>query len=526
MTDTAMAEQPHMFSENIRNKVKTATEIAGILGDRPRAKKAIMCHGTFDMVHPGHVRHLSYAKSKADILVVSLTADVHVKKAQYRPFVPQDLRAINLAALEMVDFVVIDQDAKPLKNLAEIKPDYFAKGYEYVDGKVDPRTQEEIDVLNQFGGEFIFTPGDVVYSSSAIIEDEPPELSVEKLTMLLSAENVSFADLHNALDQSRGVKVHVIGDTIIDSYTQTTLIGGNTKTPTFSVRYEGRTDFLGGAGIVAKHLEAAGADVTFTTVLGDDEWRDFVTEDLAKTNVTLDAIIDPTRPTTQKNAIVAGGYRLLKIDTLDNRSISDGIRTQIEERIRSLGADVVAFSDFRHGIFNRATIPNLISAIPDGVFRVADSQVATRWGNILEFKGFDLITPNEREARFSLGDQDSVIRPLALKLFEQAECGTLMLKMGERGMITYRAIPEAYEDHRAFFVLDSFADHVLDAVGSGDALLAYGTLALKAAGNPLIASILGAIAAAVECEHDGNIPVTPDHVREKLQRLERRARFS
>ena len=80
-----------------------------------------MCHGVFDLVHPGHIRHLLYAKSKADILVASLTADLHIAKANYRPFVPQELRALNLAALEMVDYVLIDEEATPLRNLALIQ---------------------------------------------------------------------------------------------------------------------------------------------------------------------------------------------------------------------------------------------------------------------------------------------------------------------------------------------------------------------------------------------------------------------
>ena len=71
-------------------------------------------------------------------------------------------------------------------------------------------------------------------------------------------------------------------------------------------------------------------------------------------------------------------------------------------------------------------------------FRVADSQVASRWGNILEFKGFDLITPNEREARFALADQDSGVRPLAAKLHEEADCKTVILKLGDRGVLTCR----------------------------------------------------------------------------------------
>jgi|GEM_PF-25172 len=90
-----------------KRKIKTREELRAIIGPRPRVKKVIMCHGTFDLVHPGHIRHLIYAKSKADILVTSLTTDQHISKANFRPFVPEALRAMNLAALEIVDYVVI-----------------------------------------------------------------------------------------------------------------------------------------------------------------------------------------------------------------------------------------------------------------------------------------------------------------------------------------------------------------------------------------------------------------------------------
>ena len=136
-------------------------------------------------------------------------------------------------------------------------------------------------------------------------------------------------------------------------------------------------------------------------------------------------------------------------------------------------------------------------------------------------KGFDLITPNEREARFALGDQDSVVRPLGLELYRQAACKTLMLKLGERGLMTFRSVPKSYEDVRAFFAVDTFAEHIVDAVGSGDALLAYATLALYATKNAVIASVLGSLAAAVECGHEGNVPVRPRDVTEKLDRYER-----
>jgi len=101
----------------------------------------------------------------------------------------------------------------------------------------------------------IFTPGDIVYSSSRIIESEPPNLAADKLHSLMEAEGLTFDGLRTALQKFKGVKVHVIGDTIVDSYTYCTLIGGNTKTPTFSLKFERQVDFVGGAGICGQTSE-------------------------------------------------------------------------------------------------------------------------------------------------------------------------------------------------------------------------------------------------------------------------------
>jgi rfaE bifunctional protein kinase chain/domain len=510
------------LADKYSHKIKSARALREILGPPPRNEKAIMCHGVFDIVHPGHVRHLLYAKNKASILIASLTADRHIEKGMYRPHVPQDLRALNLAAFEMVDYVVIDENATPLENLGVIQPDYFAKGYEYTtSGDLHPRTREELDVVQSYGGELLFTPGDIVYSSSTLIKSAPPVLKLEKLLALMSSENITFDLLRKTLDQLRGKRVHVVGDTIVDTYTYGTVIGGQTKTPTMSVLFERKMDYVGGAGIVAEHMKAAGADVVFSTVLGDDPYKAFVVDKLCESGVDCRPIIDPTRPTVNKNAIVAGGYRLLKLDTLDNSSISDHTLQQLMQEINRTPADAVVLSDFRHGIFNRRTIPKLIEAIPDGCYRVADSQVASRWGNITEFCGFDLITPNEREARFALGDQDSGIRPLASTLYDLAKCKLLILKLGDRGVLTCRG--NMHERLDSFFVVDSFVERVVDAVGAGDALLAYATLAMLSSKNSVIASVLGSMAAACECEVDGNSPVTPDDVRRKIDTTEKQA---
>ena len=509
---------PHDY----RRKIKSREALREAIGLRPREKKVIMCHGTFDLVHPGHIRHLMYAKGKADILVASLTSDSHINKANFRPFVPQDLRAMNLAALEIVDYVVVDEHPTPIDNLKFLQPDFFAKGYEYSADGVHPKTREEMAALETYGGQIIFTPGDFVLSSSSIIELTPPNLAVDKLLALLHSEGLGFADLGRALEKLPGIKVHVIGDTIVDSYTYCTLIGGTAKTPTFSVKYDRQADFPGGAAVVAKHLRKAGADVVFSTVMGEDALKNFVIDDLTAAGIRCEPVVDPTRPTTHKNAFITNGYRMLKVDKLDNRPINEKTLERLKKSLAQHPVDGVVFSDFRHGLFNRLTIPELVSAVPPGSLRVADSQVANRWGNILEFQNFDLITPNEREARFALGDQDSTVRPLALELYKKAGCKNLILKLGERGIITYRS-PDPQV--RSFFTVDSFADKVVDAVGAGDALLAYATLSLIATRSNVIASILGSLAAAVACEHDGNNPVSPADVQEKLHALEKRSRY-
>ena len=502
-----------------KNKIKTADEIIKIIGDRPRSKKVIMCHGNFDIVHPGHIRHLMFASSRANILIASLTCDMHITKGDNRPYVPEELRAINLSVLDMVDYVIIDSNEKPIENIMIIKPDYYAKGSDYISDGIHPRTLEEKHLVESYGGEIIFTPGDIVFSSTSIINQKPPKLQYEKLRLLLEVENIEFKALYEVLDSFSKKEILVVGDTIVDSYTETEMIGGQTKTPTISVRYIDKKDYVGGAGIVSKHLALAGAKVNFISVLGDDNLKEYVKKDITEHNIKFSCTIDKSRPTSNKNVITNGVYKLLKIDHLDNRAMSDNILDTIVNNIKKFKGDAVIFSDFRHGIFNANSIPKLIDAIPDKMFKVADSQVASRWGNILEFQGFDLITPNEREARFSLGDQDSVIRPLAKELFDKANCKNLLLKLGARGIIVYRESSDSGR-LRSFFALDSFAENIVDPVGAGDAMLSYSTLSFLATKNILVAAIIGLVAASLECEYDGNIPIKPKEIKKRLKSIE------
>ena len=95
--------------------------------------------------------------------------------------------------------------------------------------------------MEAYGGELIFTPGDIVYSSSAADQAAPPSLKLEKLQILMERSEAHLRSAARRARRSRGQRVHVVGDTIVDSYTHCTMIGGQTKTPTMSVLYESRS---------------------------------------------------------------------------------------------------------------------------------------------------------------------------------------------------------------------------------------------------------------------------------------------
>src|SRR5207247_3564692 len=96
-------------------------------------------------------------------------------------------------------YVFIHHNANALENLAVIQPYKFANGYEYSRGGIHPKTLEEKEIVENYGGELLFTPGDVVYSSSALIENSPPNLTHHKLGSLMDAEGLTFGRLRDAV---------------------------------------------------------------------------------------------------------------------------------------------------------------------------------------------------------------------------------------------------------------------------------------------------------------------------------------
>ena len=98
---------------------------------RRKNKKIVLCHGTFDLLHIGHIRHLERAKLLGDILVVSITADQFVNKGPNRPLFNEQLRSEAIAALGFVDFVTINNNPISVQVIEALKPHFYVKGSDY-----------------------------------------------------------------------------------------------------------------------------------------------------------------------------------------------------------------------------------------------------------------------------------------------------------------------------------------------------------------------------------------------------------
>ncbi|HEX4048165.1 MAG TPA: adenylyltransferase/cytidyltransferase family protein, partial [Elusimicrobiota bacterium] len=119
-------------------KIKTLKDLAAVLAKARKAgKKVALCHGVFDLMHPGHVVHFREARGLADLLVVTLTPDRLVNKGPGRPLFTERLRLETLAALESVDYVALNEWPTAVETIGLLKPDFYVKGADYADRKAD-----------------------------------------------------------------------------------------------------------------------------------------------------------------------------------------------------------------------------------------------------------------------------------------------------------------------------------------------------------------------------------------------------
>lgn len=152
--------------EKIINIKKLAEKIKKLKFEK---KTIVHCHGCFDLMHPGHIKHFQSAKKMGDILVITVTPDVYVDKGEGRPVFNENLRAESIAALECVDYVAINKWPAPMETIKLLRPDIYVKGQEYKLNKNKvSELQKDLRALKEVGAKMAFTY-EVTFSSSQLL---------------------------------------------------------------------------------------------------------------------------------------------------------------------------------------------------------------------------------------------------------------------------------------------------------------------------------------------------------------------
>ncbi|GMV27036.1 MAG: hypothetical protein AMXMBFR58_30670 [Phycisphaerae bacterium] len=512
---------------------------------RAAGRRVVQCHGCFDIVHPGHIRHLRQAKSLGDILLVSITGDSQINKGKGRPLIPEELRAENLAAIDFVDWVYIDPNKTATALLGEVAPDVYVKGREYEHNR-DPRFLAERDAVERAGGRVVFSSGDIVFSSTALIAamEQSVDPFQKRLGTLCQEPDLAAPELASLISRFRGKRVVVAGEVILDTYVLCDRPEVAGESPIMTLRPVERRQYDGGAAVIARHLAAMGARPVLVTALPDDAEAYALRQRLLVEGVEVRHVTTST-PIPEKQRFLVGSQKVMKLDlvqpmVLDAAQQRRLIELAIESAAESgsllgHGAHAAIIADFGLGMLSSVTIHGLCTSLRPLVDVLA-GDVSGRRSSLHAMHGMDLITPSENELRESMRLYGEGLPLVVWRMLEQSRIKGAIVTMGADGLIGFSRLPgvsvgsaTAAEDAAAdspIFHTKLRGEHVpalcpmgIDPLGCGDSLLAAATLTLTSGGSLLAASFLGACAAAAQVQRLGNVAISSADLRQMVSRV-------
>jgi rfaE bifunctional protein nucleotidyltransferase chain/domain len=513
---------------------------------REAGQKLVHCHGCFDIVHPGHIRHLRQARSHGDLLLVTISGDAQVKKGTGRPLIPEELRAENLAALDCVDMVYIEQRPTAAELLAEVQPDVFVKGREY-ETNSDPRFAAERAAVESAGGRIVFSSGDVVFSSTALISmlEHSVDPFQARLVQLLESDELAGPALFSLISSFRNQRVLIIGEPILDTYILCDRPEVAGESPVMTLRPIERRQYDGGAAIIARHLAALGARPTLITPLplaSSDPAAAHVAESLRR-RLTAEGIevriLATDKPVCEKQRFLVGAQKVMKLDLLEPLVLDgqqqDQLLAMVQQACEEAGADASAgeltfaaaiIADFGQGLFTPALLGRLCKLLRPRV-RTLSGDVSGRRANLRAMQTMDLLCPSESELREALGAWGGgrSLPTVVWELLQETHSTAAMITMGPEGLIAFDPLAEAqhargFESRLRAQHVPSLTPYAIDALGCGDSLLAAATLSLASGGSLLAAGFLGSVAAAVQAQRIGNIPISAADLRQGIVKVQ------
>jgi rfaE bifunctional protein nucleotidyltransferase chain/domain len=474
-------------------------EELAVIAERSRAagKIVVQAHGTFDLLHLGHVRHLEAARRLGDILMVTVTADRHVNKGPGRPVFSAELRAEMLAALEHVDWVAINDAADAVTAIEWIRPSIYAKGQDYVNpqGDITGKITFERHAAEAHGGRIAFTD-EVTFSSTELINRHinifEPHIR-DHLDRL--REDQGLSEMLDLIERVRDYKVLLVGDAIIDDYQYVFPMGKTPKENMIATRYQDTELFAGGVFAAANHVASFCAEVDIVTCLGESDEYDHLVGESLHPNVRLHALRRSGAPTTLKRRFIDPSYmrKLFEVYFMNDEPLTSDLQDEFDQAIarRIADYDVVICTDFGHGLVGSSSINILTSAARFLAVNTQSNSANLGYNLITKYPKADYICIDGPEARLAVSDRISALGDIARRLLEDhVDCPKIIVTQGKHGCVTY-------EREGIVHTIPAFAKNVIDTVGAGDAFLSV-TAPLVAAGGSIhqvgfIGNVVGAL---------------------------------
>ena len=469
--------------------------------------KVTFISGNFNILHPGHLRILKFAKDLGEKLIVGVYGDALGGKGVH---VPEDMRLENVKSNIWVDEAFLITDSLK-ESIESIKPDIIVKGKEY-EGLLNP----ELEVLEKYGGKLIFSSGEVVFSSADLINRD---IEAEKIFTLdfsdgyFERHNFTKDSLKEIISEYKNQSVCVIGDLIVDEYITCDPLGMSQEDPTIVVTPVDTRKFLGGSAIVAAHASRLGAEVSYISVSGQDSSREFALEEMEKLEIDCAIFTDSSRPTTLKQRYRSKDKTLLRVSHLHQGAISSELQNEIFEKVKVKidKSNILIFSDFNYGCLPQDLVNKITKyAKSKEVIMAADSQSSSQIGDISRFKGMNFIFPTEHEARLSLRNYDDGLVVLSEKLSQLSDSENVILKLGSDGVLLH--FKDSKLDHYKTDRLKALNSSPKDVAGAGDSMLISTLLSYAAGADQWKAALIGSVSAAIQVGRVGNLPISREEL--------------
>ncbi len=477
---------------------------------KEKGKTAAYCHGVFDLMHPGHIKHLQAARQQGDLLVVTVTPDRFVNKGPGRPVFNEHLRAESIAALACVDYVAVNSWPTAVEALKLLKPGVYVKGSDYAAPEQDITggIVHEREAVEQGGGRLHFTD-EITFSSTELLNSffgvfpAPTKAFLDEFKTRHSADSIIAS-----MKKLASMKVLVIGDAIIDEYHYCKGLGKSPKENIICTKFVSEERFAGGVLACANHSAGFVKEVRMVTCLGgQDEKREYVLDHL-KANIESKLFSRPDACTVTKRRFVDPAFmnKLFEVQFFNDYplapALSAGVQAFLEETVPQY--DMVLVSDFGHGFIDEKIVEVLCRKARFLAVNTQTNAANTGYNLITKYSRADYICIDEPEMRYAALDKYGDIRLAIERIARSMHCEKVSVTRGHLGAIVYSG-------SAGFTEIPVFSDKVVDRVGAGDAFLSV-TAPMAAAGLPmevvgLVGNLAGALKVGIVCNRSSIEPV-------------------